>query len=95
MTASPISNGVEGKSVVLARRKGARWFVAGISASPAPGALPVDLRFLKGGRYTATVLFDGKGAGGFFARTEVVRSAVRTIPVARYGGFVMILDPLR
>ncbi len=88
-------SGYPGKSVVIARRKDARWYVAGISASPAPGALPVDLGFLKGARYTATVLFDGKGAGGFFARTEVVRSAVRTIPVARYGGFVMILDPLR
>ena len=46
-------------------------------------------------RYTATALFDGKGAGGFSARTEVVRAAVRTMPVAPYGGFVMILDPLR
>ncbi len=87
--------GYPGQSVVLARRKGQRWYVAGISASPAPGALPVDLGFLPGRRYAATVLSDGKAAGGLAARSEVLRPAARSMPVARYGGFVMILDPLR
>ncbi|MDE2595811.1 MAG: glycoside hydrolase family 97 catalytic domain-containing protein [Sphingomonadales bacterium] len=87
--------GYPGRDVVMARRKGQRWYVAGISASDVPGALPVDLRFLRQRRYSATVLFDGNDTSGFSARSERLRPAIRSVPIARHGGFVMILDPLR
>lgn len=40
--------GVPGRQVVMARRAGSRWYVAGLSADDAPARLTLDLGFLAG-----------------------------------------------
>jgi hypothetical protein len=82
-------DGFPGKYVVLARRSGDVWFVAGINAEKEPRTVRVDLRGLsaRGG----TVISDGPGANLSFSQTSVdadEQGAV-TLTVAPRGGFVL------
>jgi len=75
--------------VVLARRDGARWFVAALSAG-APRTLTVPLGDLGAEGFDARVVTDGEGG---LAATDSVASGTLTVPVARDGGFVAMLTP--
>lgn len=84
--------GRPGRSVVLARRVGAEWFVGALAAG-APRTVRVPLNFLPTGRtYAATITTDGPGglvtAGRAAARGDVLR-----VPLARDGGFAVRLAP--
>lgn len=86
--------GHPGRAVVLARRAGSRWYVAGINSEDAARTLALDLGFLGRGR-TALELKDGADRFGFYSgrrRLAGVKQAVRMMP---YGGFVWVIDPVR
>ena len=73
--------GYPGDYVVMARRKGNRWWVGAINGSPEPRALALDLSFISGGM---TVLSDEDGQP-VSSRVEQP-SSIRSIELAPYGG---------
>ncbi|MDP9794893.1 hypothetical protein J2S43_003405 [Catenuloplanes nepalensis] len=84
-------SGEPGRSTVLARRSGDRWWVAGISATPAEDAT-AGLGFLPGGRWLAETLRDGDH--GLVRESRIVRRGdTLTVPMAANGGFVTALCP--
>lgn len=89
--------GYPGDEIVMARRSGNRWFVAGMTDEKAREA-SVELDFLSGDRYRATVWKDAPDAGSKPAHLENASFEAETGEVVRFqmergGGFVMILDP--
>lgn len=80
--------GFPGKLVVIARRSGQRWYVAGMNGEAVSKELLLDLGFLKGKR--ATLLADGEHT--FFQKLEITvpASGKVTVPVKAEGGFVLV-----
>ena len=77
--------GYPGKFVVLARRSGNAWWIAGINGEGTPRDVALDVREMVGaGRLT--LITDGGDALGF-GRREVSAELRLTLPP--YGGFVM------
>ena len=70
-----------GQCVVVARRRGDDWWVAGINGREQPRTLDLDLRSLHGGEWQ--VLGDGAGRDDI---TELPASG--TVPMAARGGFL-------
>ncbi|GAB7036885.1 MULTISPECIES: glycoside hydrolase family 97 catalytic domain-containing protein [Catenuloplanes] len=84
-------SGEPGRSAVLARRAGDRWWAAGISAEAA-GDTSVGLGFLPSGRWLAETLRDGDH--GLVRESRIVRRGdTLTVPTAANGGFVTALCP--
>jgi alpha-glucosidase len=83
-------SGAPGEDVVLARRSGTNWYVAGINGEDKAKTVTPDLSHLAGIGHTATLLYDD-GKGGFASR-RWSQSEGTTLPLAPYGGFVMIFD---
>lgn len=85
--------GYPGRYVVMARRSGERWYVAGINAEQQPRQttfmMPTDGTFR-----TAIVFSDNQQNPGHFAisQLENVRRPM-TYSMAPNGGFVMVLNP--
>src|SRR4051794_15717202 len=85
--------GAPRRSVTLARRSGARWFVGSISALDARSET-VDLGFLEPGRTYTARLYADDGRDGIAMSEQPVTNATRlTVPVARNGGFSLVLSP--
>jgi hypothetical protein len=78
--------GAPGAHVVIARRNGARWYVAGINGEDARKEIAFDLSRLAGLGQEAVILTDD-GGGGFASRRGPPPGAEPMLP---YGGFVMI-----
>jgi alpha-glucosidase len=87
--------GTPGQLVVLARRKGKVWYVAGIAGDSQTRNLTVPLTFLDSGSYTATQIADGSTDRTFSdATTRTVTAADSLTPSLRgNGGFVARLVP--
>lgn len=87
--------GTPGQLVVLARRKGTVWYVAGIAGDSQARNLTVPLTFLDSGSYTATQITDGSTDRTFSdATTRTVTAADSLTPSLRgNGGFVARLVP--
>jgi hypothetical protein len=86
-------DGYPGKFVVLARRSGDKWYVAGINGAGEPRDLNLDLSGLKCGG-GGTLITDGDG-GNLSFRTEKVELAADgkfAITLAPRGGFVLTLE---
>ncbi|WEF33918.1 glycoside hydrolase family 97 protein [Pseudoduganella chitinolytica] len=78
--------GEPGKYVVIARKAGDAWYVAGINAQDSAQALVLDLSFAKG---AGRIVTDGAGEREFSQAD--LRAAKRTaIGIAPKGGFVAI-----
>jgi alpha-glucosidase len=84
--------GAPGEYVVLARRKGARWYLGGIGGDAAARELQIDLSWLGDGTFSASLISDGPNDDSF---AETARSVTRndTLPVSvrPRGGFVATL----
>jgi len=81
--------GYPGRDVVIARRAGPRWYVAGINGTPTSLQLELDLSFIEvdGG----TLIRDGDGPRDL-VRQDIGTGRQRlTVPAA--GGFVMVFEP--
>jgi hypothetical protein len=82
-------DGYPGKFIVVARRAGERWFVAGINAEPRNRYLQLDLSFLPSG--TGRLIMDaGEPRQLTVAEFETGR---RELDLAPASGFVMIFEP--
>jgi len=89
--------GYPGESIVLARRQGDRWFVAGMTNEEARN-VDLNLEFLGEGTFRATLWKDSEDAGSSPEKlvkesVEVTPADVLQIRMEGGGGFVMILDP--
>lgn len=76
--------GEPGRYVVLARRAGPRWVVAGINADEQPRRLSLDLRFL--GLRRGQLIAEGEGARDFTVQT--MAGGRQSLTLAPRGGFV-------
>lgn len=85
-------DGYPGRYVIMARRSGDRWFVAGINADSTERTLTLDLRDIPGAGGTL-ITDDGEGNLSF-QRSTVQFTARRTMQIlmAPRGGFVLAVD---
>jgi alpha-glucosidase len=86
--------GAPGEYVVLARRKGERWYLGGIAGDATARVLQVALSFLGEGRFSASVIADGADDDSFSETTSSVTTS-DTLPISMRarGGFVVTLTP--
>lgn len=77
-------DGVPGQYVVIARRAGKQWFVAGLNADDTPRQIKLDLAWL--GRREGQLITDGAGAREFAEARLAAPAAELTL--APRGGFV-------
>jgi hypothetical protein len=76
--------GEPGRYLVLARRAGRQWYVAGFNADEKPRALELDLGFL--GKRQGQLLTDGEGPKDF--AESVLAAPHAQLKIAPHGGFV-------
>ena len=84
-------DGYPGKYVVIARRSGNRWYIAGINGTTDEKKLRVDLTAFK--KSKATLFTDGE-KGVLFSKTEMNTLKNKNVDITLNGnaGFVMILE---
>lgn len=80
---SSFVTGYPGKDIVMARRKGNRWFVVGINGENKSKLLQLDLSFIK--NKDGFLITDNKKA---FQKTEINSKDLTTIQLSPNGGFV-------
>jgi alpha-glucosidase len=86
--------GEPGRFVILARRKGNDWYIGGINGRDIAEQVNVPLAFLGQGRYTMTLIQDGKTPRSFDTQSQVVESGGSvTMNLDSYGGFAAVLRP--
>jgi hypothetical protein len=79
-------DGFPGRHVVIARKAGSAWYVAGLNADDADKALTLDLSFL--GKRKGQLITDGKGEREFdIGATAGGKTA---ITIKAHGGFVAV-----
>ncbi len=78
--------GFPGNNVVLARRAGKAWYVAGLNAEDSARSLALDLSFL--GQRGGSLIADGAGERDF--TQTAIHGGKTTITVKPHGGFVAI-----
>jgi hypothetical protein len=84
-------DGFPGEYVVIARRAGEHWYVAGINADRNPRRVTIDLKSL-GVRGRGQLITDGDDALGF-SRADFPRelaTSVQPIEMRARGGFVLV-----
>jgi hypothetical protein len=85
--------GEPGEYVVLARRAGNRWYVAGINGSPTNRAITLDLARLGVNGRRATLITDGGGDALQFQHTPVQLSdGTAPVLLRGHGGFVLSFE---
>jgi hypothetical protein len=85
-------DGFPGRYVVVARRSGDQWFIAGINADESARTLTVNLRDIPGAG--GTLITDNGDGNLSFQRSTVRFTARRTMQIvmAPRGGFVLTVD---
>lgn len=86
-------SGYPGESVVMARRHGGTWYVAGINGTDNPVTLPVDLPFIGSGKKTVTLFADGENASTPWSIECIKGKCPASVDCRPRGGFVMIIKP--
>lgn len=85
-------DGYPGDFVILARKKGNKWYVAGLNGNDKPRTFTVTTDFLGKGKYILEQIMDGAGSNEFSYRQEVITGGTALeIPVLAFGGFVATL----
>ncbi len=86
--------GAPGEYIVVARRKGTTWYLAGIDGEAEARDLMLDLGFLGAGTFSAAVIADGNSDTTFSERTASVSAgAPFAISLRARGGFVATITP--
>jgi alpha-glucosidase len=86
--------GEPGKDVVLARRRGNKWYVAGINGENVPKTLSFQMPFLRAPRSKALLFFDGDHARDInYSELNYQKGRSISIQLLPKGGFVMELKP--
>jgi alpha-glucosidase len=91
--------GRPGESVVVARQRGAEWYVGAMTNWDARD-LEIPLSFLGAGGYEAQVFADGKDADKVATSLSIARKRVKagdrlTVHLAPGGGVAIILKPVK
>jgi hypothetical protein len=82
-------DGFPGKFVVMARRRGAEWYVGAITADTLVSVSEVPLGFLGAGRYDVDLISDGEDVDRFAHNSETLSGRdTMTVELAPRGGFV-------
>lgn len=81
-------DGYPGKYVIIARRSGSTWYVAGINGEETPRAVSLDLSF--SGKEKGVIVTDGKDNRSF-ERKEVIAKSPVNVTMPGYGGFLITL----
>lgn len=86
-------DGYPNEKVVLARRVGANWYVAGINGTNQKGEFTLPLDFLKAGKqYKMMFIGDGESGTDLRIQSEIVQKGTkRAISWLPRGGFVAVL----
>ena len=84
---SHLVTGYPGKYVVIARRAGDTWYVAGINAEEEGKTLTLDLSFL--GKRQGELIADG-AAERSFTQTALAAGKTVTLKLEKHGGFVAV-----
>jgi hypothetical protein len=79
--------GIPGKYLVVARRKGATWFVGGINGQSSPQEISMSLSFL-GKDQTIKIITDGDAAGTFKTIELNTKNKKTSITLQPRSGFV-------
>lgn len=79
--------GQPGQYVVLARRKGANWYIGGINGQPSEQQVELDLSFL-GKKAALEIITDGESPVTFSTHTLDTDNRHLKIKIAAKGGFV-------
>jgi hypothetical protein len=88
--------GYPGKHLVLARRKGDTWFLAGINGQKSGLSAKVRLgNWLGVGRYAGTLIEDGASAREFGIAERTFAAGEFGVNMSPYGGFVATLKPAK
>ncbi|MBI2515274.1 MAG: glycoside hydrolase family 97 catalytic domain-containing protein [Opitutae bacterium] len=87
--------GYPGQSVVLARRHGQAWYLAGVNGRDQPLEQTLDLTgILPAGDYEFSLIADGADATQFAAKTQPIASRdLLKVTLLPFGGFVAKLTP--
>ena len=86
---SKLLAGEPGKLVVVARRKGQDWYVAGISGTDTPQTVTVSLAALGPTAHSLAMIVDGKGPRALTSVTKAVAvGGTLTVDLQSRGGFV-------
>ncbi len=86
-------SGYPGKYVVLARRKGMDWYVAGINGTNETREVNINLTFIDGQNYDLLLLSDGRDKGEIEIEKKDVTSADNiNLSMPAYGGFAGRLE---
>jgi len=87
-------DGDPGHTVLIARRKGRTWYVAGLNGDAVAKSLNVPMELIGTGIFNMILLADGPTATELFI-TKRQRNAtdVQAVKMAAYGGFLMRLQP--
>lgn len=87
-------SGYPGKDIVMARRSGEKWYIAGMNGENKTKQLKVPLDFLGNGRnYHANLILDGKSENEFSQKeTLLVCGEELTVVMLPNGGFVAVLE---
>jgi alpha-glucosidase len=80
-------DGIPGKYVVIARKSGESWYLAGLSAEATDLTLKLDLSFI--GNKKATLISDGASEREF-AQSDIASDQATTITIKPNGGFVAV-----
>jgi hypothetical protein len=80
-------DGFPGKRVVIARRSGKKWYVAGINGESSPQQFSLDLSFVK---KAGQMISDG-GASNL-TEAPVTPGKSTLVDVKAAGGFVMVFE---
>ncbi|MFC5460434.1 glycoside hydrolase family 97 protein [Massilia niabensis] len=79
-------DGYPGRHVVIARRAGQAWYVAGLNADDADRRFELDLSFM--GKRSGTLIADGQGKREF--SQSGIKGGKQTVSIKAHGGFVAV-----
>jgi len=87
-------DGYPGKYVVLARKGGNRWFVAGINGTTEKIEKTLDLKSITGGKNLKCRLIQDNNQGNGFSTENIkdISTGKLSVTMLPYGGFVAILE---
>ncbi len=80
-------DGYPGKYVIIARRAGDKWYIAGINGEKTERTVNMDLSFLNGIKDGIIIIDDGNS--GTLIERPVALTSQHSVTMASYGGFVL------
>lgn len=80
-------SGYPGKEMVLARKNGNRWYIAGVNGENVEKEITVDLALLGTASASIEMIVDGAGALDLQSTTVIPADGRITLQLLPYGGF--------